>query len=249
MGATETRKATRMWKACAMLLCLWPLPACSSPADLGGESAGLVAAGTATKVAAQAESLTTAESPSGVLLEDDFSDPGSGWQIGEFNQGRVGYGEGFYFVTSVVGGSQNWGVADQFFGDLVIDADASQALGPANDNNAYGLMCRVQPNGDGYTLRISGDGYYSIHKLDGGSFQTLVDWTASEAVRQGNATNHLRAVCDGSALALFVNGELVAEASDDTFQGGDIAFTATTFEEQSTEVHFDNLVARPPEPR
>ncbi len=238
---------------CAVLLCVLPALACSLPMDLGGETAELVAPGTPAEIAAEAESLTTpmapspAEPPPGVLLEDDFSNPGSGWQVEEYNQGRSGYGNGFYSVTSIVEGSQNWGVANRFFSDLVIDVDASQASGPANDNNAYGVMCRVQSNGDGYTLRISGDGFYSIHKLDGGSFETLVEWTASRSIRQGNATNHLRAVCDGPDLALLVNGELVAEASDATFQEGDIAFTATTFEEASTEVHFDNLVARSPE--
>jgi hypothetical protein len=100
----------------------------------------------------------------------------------------------------------------------------------------------VQANGkDGYALRVSGDGYYGIHIVSDG-FEALVDWTASDAIRQGNATNHLRAVCDGPDLVLFVNGELVAEASDTTFAEGDIALSATTFEAETTEVLFDNVV-------
>ncbi len=75
--------------------------------------------------------------------------------------------------------------------------------------------------------------------------EPLVDWTSSDLINQGDATNHLRAACDGSDLVLFVNGELLGEASDSTFSEGDIALTASSYEEgESTEVHFDNLVVR-----
>jgi hypothetical protein len=177
-----------------------------------------------------------------VLFEDDFSDPGSGWEVGDYADGSIGYRDGGYFVTSIVEDTYIWGLANQSFTDIVVDVDATQLSAPANDNNAYGVMCRVQANGkDGYALRISGDGYYGIHIVSDG-FEALVDWTASDAIRQGNATNHLRAVCDGPDLVLFVNGELVAEASDTTFAEGDIALSATTFEAETTEVLFDNVV-------
>ncbi len=181
-----------------------------------------------------------------VLYRDHFSDPSSGWEVGDYDAGSLGYRDGVYFVTSIVEGSTMWGVANRSFSDLVIEVDATQVSAPANSNNAYGVMCRVQANDDGYALRISGDGFYGIHKAVGEDFEALVDWTESEAIRQGNATNHLRAVCDGADLALFVNGELVAQASDMTFVEGDIALTATTFEEQLTEVHFDYLVVFAP---
>lgn len=184
-----------------------------------------------------------------VLLEDDFSDPGSGWEVGDYDNGSVGYGDGVYFVTSTVDDKMMWGVANQSFGDLVIEVDATQVSAPANDDNAYGVMCRVQANGyDGYILRISGDGFSSIHKVVDGSPEVLVDWSESEPIRQGNAMNRLRVVCDGSTLALFVNGELAAEASDTSFTEGDIALTATTYEDEATEVHFDNLVVTRPAP-
>lgn len=179
-----------------------------------------------------------------VLFQDDFSDPGSGWEVGDYPGGSVGYRDGSYVVTST-GGKMMWGLAYQSFRDVVIEVDATQAYaGPENDN-AYGVMCRVQPNDDGYLLRVSGDGYYSIAIENNEEIEALVDWTRSDVIRQGDATNHLRAVCDGSDLVLFVNGELLGEASDSTFSEGDIALTASSYEEgESTEVHFDNLVVR-----
>lgn len=181
------------------------------------------------------------------LLEDDFSDPGSGWEVGDYDTGSVGYQDGIYFVTSLGGGDMMWGVASRSFDNLVIEVDATQVSAPANDNNAYGVMCRLQLNDDGYLMRISGDGFYSLYKIVAGEFEALVDWAESDAIRQGNATNRIVATCDGSDLVLSVNGEVLVKVFDSTFPVGDIALTATSFEEgESTEIHFDNLLVSAP---
>jgi len=184
--------------------------------------------------------------PEGLPFQDDFSDPGSGWEVGDYEGGSVGYGDGYYFVTSTEEGNLMWGLAYRNFSDLVIDVDATQVSAPSNDNNGYGVMCRVQEDDDGYLLRVSGDGYYAIHRIVDGEFEPLVDWTPSDVIHQGNATNHIRAICDGSRLALIVNGELLAEVGDATYTSGDIALTATTYEAEPTEIHFDNLVVTAP---
>jgi hypothetical protein len=186
------------------------------------------------------------EALSTILFEDDFSDPGSGWEVGDYDSGSVGYSDGAYAV-SAEGYNTMWGLAYQSFSDLVVDVDAEQVSGPSNDNTGYGVMCRVQPNGmDGYLLRISGDGLCSIFKVVDGGPEAIVDWAASDAIRQGNASNHLSVVCDGADLALFVNGEIVAETSDTTFSEGDIALAATSYEAEATEVLFDNVVVTLP---
>jgi len=184
--------------------------------------------------------------PPGALFQDDFSDPGSGWEVGDYEGGSVGYKSGVYFVTSVGAGATMWGVAYQSFDNLIVEVDATQISGPANNNNDYGVVCREQGDGDGYYLLISGDGGYAILKAQGEGFEPLVDWAASDAIQQGNATNHIRAICDGSTLALFVNGQRLATVEDTTFTRGDIALTATSYEDEPTEIHFDDLVVRQP---
>jgi hypothetical protein len=140
-----------------------------------------------------------------------------------------------------------WGVAGRSFDDLVLEVDATQVSAPSSNDNDYGVVCREQGDGNGYYILISGDGYYAILvKVEGTEFEALVNWTESSVIRQGNATNHIRAVCDGSTLELSVNGQRLATAEDSTFSTGDIALTATTYEDQSTEVHFDSLVVRKP---
>ena len=187
--------------------------------------------------------------PDNVIFRDDFGDTGSGWEEGDYDEGSVGYKDGVYFVTATVTDFMMWGVAYRSFDNLVIELDATQvSAGPGSDN-AYGVVCREDGNAGGYYLRISGDGYYNISKAGvggGEEFVPLVDWAESNAIKQGNATNHIRAVCSGSTLELHVNGEHLATAEDGTFATGDIAFTATSYESEVTEIHFDNLVVRTP---
>ena len=184
--------------------------------------------------------------PEDVLFQDNFGDSNSGWEVGEYDGGDVGYKDGVYFVTSTEKEIMMWGVANRSFDNIVIEVDATQISAGSTNDNAYGVLCRDQGDGDGYYLRISGDGFYSITKAEGQEFEPLVEWAESDAIKQGNATNHIRAICDGATLELFVNGQKVATAEDSTFTQGDIAFSATTYEDEITEVHFDNLVVRKP---
>lgn len=180
------------------------------------------------------------------VFEDNFSDPKTGWEVGDYDSGSVGYRDGVYFVAALGHGDTMWGVANTSFKDVDIAIDTTQIDAGPEDNNDYGIACRVQNDGSGYYLLISGDGGFAILKGYEEGYEALVDWTATDAVRQGNATNSMRAVCDGSTITLYANGQRLATAEDTTFSSGDIALTATSYEDVTTEVHFDNIVVTRP---
>lgn len=226
--------------------------ACNLSSLIGEETPPPIAEGTTASEEATPPPTIQEATPSppptqsDILFQDDFSDPSSGWEEEDYPSGSVGYKDGFYFVTSSGNGDSMWGVANCSFGDLSIEVDAEQISAPANDNNDYGVACRVQPNGDGYYFLISGDGGYAVLKAVNDAFNTLVDWSESDIINQGDAQNHLRAVCAGSKLELFANGQRLATTADTTFTRGDIALTATSYEDEPTEIHFDNLVVHRP---
>jgi len=181
-----------------------------------------------------------------VLLQEDFSDPGSGWEANEFDSGTVGYSQGEYVVISTDPGGAMWGMAGQNFTDVMIEVEATQVRAPSNNNNDYGVMCRLNFTGDGYSFNISGDGFYSIQIMADNQFSDLVAWTESSAINKGTATNKIQVICQSSTLVLMVNGEKLVEVIDDTYTEGDIALAATTYEDEPTEIHFDNLLVRRP---
>ncbi len=185
------------------------------------------------------------ESPETLKFTDNFSNESSGWEVGTFDGGEIGYSKGKYFVSSTGSGSTMWGAAGRSFEDVIIDADAEQISAPANNNNDYGIACRLQLDGGGYYGLISGDGFFAILRESGGdSFDILVDWKESNHINQGNSQNELGLSCIGSKISLFVNGQLLAETSDSMYDSGDIGFTATSYEPEGTEVHFDNVTVR-----
>ena len=135
-----------------------------------------------------------------------------------------------------------WGQDTTVFSDVVIQVEAEQISG--DDNNGYGVMCRAAPenNGYGYRFYISGDGFISIFLINGDDSEFLLEWEASDVINQGEDDNLITIVCVDEYLGFYVNGELVAEVEDDTFDEGVVALAATIFEEnEDVEIAFDNL--------
>ena len=105
---------------------------------------------------------------------------------------------------------------------------------------------RFQGLGSG--MIISSDGYYGIGKVQDGEQELLEppQMYHSDAIYTDNQPNHIRAECNGSRLALTVNGVLVAETSDSSFHEGDIGLIVGSFDDPGVDIWFDNLVVLVP---
>lgn len=179
--------------------------------------------------------------PGNVLFQDDFSDPSSGWDRVSVDDGITDYTEGVYriFVNTI--NTDVWSNPGLQFSDARIEVDAAKVGG--GDNNDFGVLCRYMDSDNFYFFIISSDGYYGIGKVQEG-VQELIGVDAmppSEVIKQGDATNHLRADCIGSKLSLYVNGEFLAQYEDSALTSGDIGLIAGTINAPGTDIHFDNL--------
>ncbi len=133
-----------------------------------------------------------------------------------------------------------------FQADVRIEVDATKTDGP--DDNDLGVICRYQDASNYYYFLISSDGYAVIARvLDGNQEYISADsMVSTDAIHQGDATNHIRADCVGSSLALYVNGVQVATVSDSSFSRGDVGLIAGTFSEPGTDILFDNFYVYKP---
>jgi len=164
-----------------------------------------------------------------------------------FGPGSVGYKDGVYFIISNPHGLPEYGGSNQFFNDTIIEVDATSVSGPANNHTSYGLGCRNQGFG-GYLGFIGGDGCFALAKYNSGEpYNFFAEWQESEAINSGNATNHLRLICAADYLALYVNGQLLAETWDSDFMRGEVILMVASYETEMTEAHFDNLVITQPD--
>lgn len=121
------------------------------------------------------------------------------------------------------------------------EATAASAASPITAGASNLLSERNVNNGDGYLFLVEGGGRFAIMRSLGRNLTPLVDWTASSAVNAGVAQNRIRAVCMGSYLALYVNGQFLADASDDTYGEGQVALIAAAAGRAGVQVSFDNL--------
>jgi len=100
------------------------------------------------------------------------------------------------------------------------------------DNNLYGVMCRVDSEGAGYAFLVSNDGFGAIARTDGRSISFITSWHESDEINSGTANNTIQAICIDNYLALYVNGELVQDAEDDTYTtGGQVGLIGGIFVE------------------
>lgn len=180
------------------------------------------------------------------LFSDDFSQPSSGWRRDSDEHGSADYVDGYYQIAVNDAEYQVWSSPNLIFADAVIEVDAIKAAG--NDNNLYGITCRMQHSQNFYAFLVSADGYYGIYKHQENKFQLLGQngMSPSEAISQGNAVNHLRADCVGNTLTFYVNGQKVAETQDDQFTNGDIGLIAGALSAPGVVIQFDNFAVFKP---
>lgn len=135
-----------------------------------------------------------------------------------------------------------WTQLPDKYDDVVIEAEVRQLS--SFEHNAYGIACRLDPanSGRGYYFLIGGDGYYSIRWSNGRSLDAIISAKPSGKIKRGSSTNRLKAICLGDYLALWINGQFVAEARDSRATAGAAGLAAVmNYRDQTVEVAFDEL--------
>jgi hypothetical protein len=181
----------------------------------------------------------------GALFADDFSgDKDCGWL--EYSRGGAVavIEDGVLKLSTSSPGEIWWTNPQRSFDDVIINVRAEQLSGP--DDNAYGVICRYHDEQNFYLFLISGDGYYAIGKYSGPENRIMYltpdgQFAPSDVIRQGAVSNDIQASCIGNQLSLAVNGEPLLTVTDPDFKSGDIGVAASTLQQGTVEIAFDDL--------
>ncbi len=174
------------------------------------------------------------------LLHQTF-DSIEGWPSGVVDGGMVSNNNGVYGVT-VSEADKLVTIPSTFSGqDLILFANASMVRTGADDMGIYGVTCRMRPDGSGIFFAIRGDGMASIISVQKGVMEQLTDWTSSEYINPGAASNNIEANCLGSFYTMYVNGDYVGSVEDTSFQSGKVGVAVFSPAGSSTEADFDFL--------
>lgn len=181
--------------------------------------------------------------PDLVQFQDDFSNPGSGWDTNQDSNGSTDYSNGSFRIKVTNTSYLLWANPNQSLqNDISINVDATKAGGP--DDNKFGVICRYQDSNNFYYLFITSDGYagISMFKNNEQIWLTGDALIPSDAINQGAATNSIRADCAGSTLTLYANNQQIASVTDSSFSGGDVGLIAGTYETSGVDILFDNFM-------
>ncbi len=100
-----------------------------------------------------------------------------------------------------------WSGLNYTFDDFVLDVDATKLGGP--DDNGIIIIFRLQDKNNYNRFDISSDGYYALSVARAGEYRVISDYNRSQAIRLGNATNHIRIWATGDVFRFEVNDALL----------------------------------------
>jgi hypothetical protein len=176
---------------------------------------------------------------------DDFSDPASGWGAASHETYVRGYQQGEYLIQIDVPEWFVWTTAGLFFEDAEIEAAVRYA---GQTDNHFGAICRYNAQSF-YYFAVSSDGYYGIFKHEpNGQLVSLTgnDMVFSPIIRLEGMANRLSVVCQEQRLALYINGQLLAEVENSDLIKGDVGIAAGTLKTGGTSIWFDDFKVRSP---
>jgi hypothetical protein len=182
----------------------------------------------------------------GVLYQDIFSNPASGW--GELKEaaGSAGYINGAYHFAINQPDVNLWSHPGMTFSNVHEEVSVMAVSGPLT--NRMGLICRLKDDKNYYFFAISADGFYGIGKMQDGQSNMLTgdSMQSNNAILTGNQINRVGADCIGNTLVLYVNGVLVTSTTDAAFTSGDVGILAGSFDQPGADIYFDNFVVYKP---
>jgi len=127
----------------------------------------------------------------------------------------------YYFKTTDKAKGWYWSYYSYTAQDFILEATVEKISG--SENSYYGLAFHIddasKPNRY-YWATITGKGEYKLGKYTGKDI--TLRQGKSEHINQGNKSNHLQVICIGDQIQFFVNGKLVASATDSLLKDGKI---------------------------
>jgi hypothetical protein len=146
-----------------------------------------------------------------VILEDSFADNQNSW----FLSGSDIYLEnGLLHLkdTSADVSQETWARTSPDLLDFEYEAAVTKVTGP--EDFGYGILFQRTADFE-YIFTVSGDGSYHLAAWVNNAWTDVIQWTSSDAVVKGDATNVLKVAHQGGMIQLSINGQVVNEIGDD----------------------------------
>jgi hypothetical protein len=181
------------------------------------------------------------------VLEDNFEGSDSNWGTSTDSDSSVEYSNGGLHMQIFTKNYFVWSTPDdQDYENVHIEVTV---LNNGTDSTtAFGILCHQQTVTDSfYYFAVTPGGEYVIAKAalaQTDVFLTNNDqWAQSDAIAKDAASYRVGADCGNGTLALYVDGQQIASASDSSYVSGGVGVLAWSGEEATSgDVTFDDFV-------
>jgi photosystem II stability/assembly factor-like uncharacterized protein len=197
-------------------------------------------------------------------LEDDFSDPTSGWERGAYvspdgwEEGERGYVDGEYFIVAPpakprpqhtdtpITCASGFLVNRRSFSDMVLEVEG-RFVAVEDGNWHINLRQWQDPTtgmGGKYEVMVFPEGTVEIAKVVSDEGRVLMAQLQGPPIRSGLETNRLQIVVVGPQIALYVNGEMALFATDRYFEEqfeSEFSLVVCNEADAPLEARWDNL--------
>lgn len=119
--------------------------------------------------------------------------------------------------------------------DFVLEGEFQ--IEPSSPYSACGFLFRYQDEGNFYALLVSNRGYFRLDAVFNSTPRPLVAWTELPGRESTTAVDEfsLRLIAHGGHFTVIVDEAWVAEAADESFDRGHLAFAGQRYEDSSSE--------------
>ncbi len=206
---------------------------------------GLPVTGTPTPAPTSAPVATAL--PQGVLYQEDFTDPDSGWPVETGEAYKIGYHPpDFYHLEVSTPDNSETVFEGEVFGDFTVETDV--LVDHTSDQAPTGVFWY------GLAIRGSPDQYYAftifprtqvwqVYKVSTAGSVVLAQG-ADGSIQGMTARDNLRVDAKGSDFVFHINDQAVAQIQDADYGEGEIGFVVQTADEPLAHIHFDSLTIR-----
>ncbi len=180
------------------------------------------------------------------IYRDSFDNTASGWTENSSAAGSARYENGTYVLSAqtpgiiIIGSNPNIGQVT----DFILDVDIATLSSPAGNQGIIFRQQETNPPDNFYYFRIDPDaGRCIIEKQMSGKITSIKELTDTAKIKGGQAANHLKIVCRGEQIELYINAIELYSFSDTSITGGTISLAVETGQSGgNVTVGFDNLV-------
>ena len=181
-----------------------------------------------------------------VIFADDFSDPDSGWFVGDFQGAMWSYADdGTYRVLTKWDNTiaWSWAPARNLSGDFCLAVDVKQLVaGSLSEQGEIGIIFAGDPDARSYNLFgiRSADKVFRIGRFAPATWiQDIIPPTPSDAIKTVNNFNRLLIVAQGGQVHFYINDTWVATQTIET--SGAVGVFVLTFDAPNVNGRFDNF--------